>query len=314
VKGFGAGGNIPSDTEGAFLSSDQRQAINTGYIVKDSSCIEVDFAFNQHTNAEERIFGSTSGGDYRIGVYGDSPDATWGTYRFAANKAGEDTLYLGSYYIDVKRRTAIIDIPNKRVSLLTGTETNAWRTIATAPQAGDEIWPMGLFGESADADFTSAQHLANMRIYSVKIRENGTLVHHYLPYNSGDTVGLKDVVTGAIKTNMTGSEAPFTVGGCGWGEENAAFYEEPASKALDPDETVTLKTFAPGAVSYQWLKDGEEIEGANDASYPVSWQRHGLDAEYSVRAVFDRYGKAISKVSAPATVSHKPRGLHVIVR
>lgn len=313
VKGFRAGGDIPANVEeDAFLSSDQRQAINTGYVVNEKSCVEVDFAFNQHTNALERIFGSTSGGDYRFGVYADSQDATWGTYRFAAGPFSEETYYLGSYFIEVKRHSAIIDMPNKRLSLLTGSTTNASRTIATMPSG--TVWPMGLFGEPADAEFTAAQKLSNLRIYSVRISENGVPVHHYLPYKNGDTVGLKDVITGAVKTDMAGSGAPFTVGGRGWGDGHEAFYEEPADAALFHGGTAELSAFAPGAVSYQWLKNGEEMEGETGMTCSVPWRRDAGDEIYSVRAAFDRYGVLVYSVSGTATVSHKPVGMRIVIQ
>ena len=126
--------------------------------------------------------------------------------------------------------------------------------------------------------------------------------------------GLKDVVTGSVKTDVAGSGVPFKVGCRGWGDEHAAFYETPVGSEILPESSATLSAFAPGAVAYQWLKDGEEIEGATGMTLSIPWQLKGLDAEYAVRATFDRYGVLVESVSEAATVVHKPCGMRIIVR
>ena len=311
VKSFGAAGEIPANVEeDAFLSSDQHQAINTGYLVNENSRIEIDFAFNQHTNGLERIFGSTAGGDYRFGLFASSSDASWGSFCFAAGPSAE--RYDTTIPVDVKRHTAIMDMTKKWLLFVDGSKTNYWQSFAALPSG--TVWPLGLFGEPADSDFTGAQNLSNLRIYSVKISESGRLVHHYLPYRHLNTIGLKDVVTGLIKEDVLNSALPFVVGCRGCGASHAAFYEDPQSGSAAQGEPFVLSAFAPAAVSYQWLKDGLPIEGATDETYAVTWQRRGPDAEYAVRADFIRYGVRVQGVSATATVGNRPSGMCLIVR
>ena len=311
VKSFGAGGNIPANVEeDAYLSSSQHQVVNTGYIVNDSSRIEVDFAINQHTNGLERVFGSTAGGDYRFGLFASSPDASWGNFYFAAGPAG--TTYNTGMPVDVARHTAIIDMKDRMLLVVDGTTTNYCQAFTAVPSG--TVWPMGLFGEPVDEGFSSAQHLSNLRIYSVKISENGQMLHHYLPCKDADVIGFKDVITGAIKQDALGSDMPFAVGCRGWGEEHGAFYENPKTTAIWPGGVGTLSAFAPGAIAYQWLKDGEPIEGATESTYSLSWQRRAQNAEYSVRADFERYGVRVQSTSSSATVSHCPYGMSIIVR
>ena len=311
VKSFGAGGNIPANVEeDAYLSSSQRQAVDTGYVVNDSSRIEVDFAFNQHTNGLERVFGSTAGGDYRFGLFASSPDASWGNFVFAAGPAG--TTYDTGMPVDVARHTAIIDMKDRMLLVVDGTTTNYCQAFTAVPSG--TVWPMGLFGEPVDEGFSSAQHLSNLRIYSVKISENGQMLHHYLPCKDADVIGFKDVITGAIKQDALGSDMPFAVGCRGWGEEHGAFYENPKNTAIWPGGVETLAAFAPGAIAYQWLKDGEPIEGATESTYSLPWQRRAQNAEYSVRADFERYGVRVQSTSSSATVSHCPYGMGIIVR
>jgi len=309
VTGFEAGGNIPANVEeDASLRSSQRQAINTGYLVNADSRIEVDFAFNQHTNALERVFGATACAVYPFGLYANSSDATWGYFCFAAGSGTYNTMVP----VDVARHTAIVDMKKKWVLFVTGSTTNYWADIAAAPSGA--VWPMALFGEAGDASFTTAQRLSNLRIYSVKISENGQLVHHYLPYKSADQVGLRDVVTGVVKQDVLASGEPFTVGCRGWGEAHAAFYENPEGGAVSSGETKVLSAFAPGAVAYQWLKDGTPIDGATGMTYSVSWQRRAPDADYSVRADFNRYGVKVQSTSDAATIVNRPHGMVILFR
>lgn len=311
VTSFGAAGEIEANVEeDAFVSSDQRQAIDTGYIVNGNSRIEIDFAFNQHTNGLERVFGSTSGGDYRFGLYAGSTQESWGSFCFAAGPSGEK--YDTTIPVDVKRRTAIMDMPKKWMLLVEGSVTNYWSSFAALPSG--TVWPLWLFGEPADESFTDAAHLSNLRIYSVKISENGRIVHHFLPYASRDSVGFKDVVTGSVKEDVLDSGFPFTVGGCGWGESHSPFYENPRSGYAAYDEPLVLSAFAPGAVSYRWLKDGLPIQGATDETYTVSWQRRAPEAEYTVEAGFIRYGVPVKSVSAAAAVGNRSPGSCIIVR
>ena len=310
VKSFSAGGTIEANVEeDAFLSSSQRQAIDTGYLVNENSRIEIDFALNHHTNGLERIFGTTAGGDYRVGLYADSADASWGTFRFAVGAEG--STYDTDISVDVKRHMAVVDMPNRKIEFITGENS---KTISFTSVPSGTVWPLGLFGEPADAEFSAAQNFSNLRIYSVKISENGKLVHHFLPYRNGHVVGMKDIVTGTVKMDVSGSGVPFKVGCRGWGDEHEAFFENPKDAAILPDGSAVLSVFAPGAVAYQWMKDGEEIKGADGTSISIPWQLGGADAEYSVRAFFDRYGVLVESISEAATLVHKPCGMRIIVR
>lgn len=125
---------------------------------------------------------------------------------------------------------------------------------------------------------------------------------------------MKDIVTGTVKTDVSGSGEPFKVGCRGWGDEHEAFFENPKDAAILPDGSAVLSVFAPGAVAYQWMKDGEEIKGADGTSISIPWQLGGADAEYSVRAFFDRYGVLVESISEAATLVHKPCGMRIIVR
>jgi hypothetical protein len=176
-------------------------------------------------------------------------------------------------------------------------------------------WPLGLFAEPADAAFTTAQNFAKMKLYSAKIFESGVLVHHYLPYGTGAAPGLKDIVTGDVLTDCAGSATPFVVGGRGFGEGHTIFELSPSNTVVSLKSPVaTLSAFAPGAVAYQWLANGEPIAGETGETLTVPWSREGESIAYAIRATFNRYGIETYVTSDPVTVTRRPLGAAISFR
>ena len=84
-----------------------------------------------------------------------------------------------------------------------------------------------------------------------------------------------------------------------------AFVSAPADAQVLVHDPLTLVAYAPTAVSYRWLKDGEPISGATGTSLDISTARPGT-ATYSVTAT-DAAGhsttaSAIVKVISGGTV------------
>ena len=63
----------------------------------------------------------------------------------------------------------------------------------------------------ATYDNTTIQKTA-MKLYSLKLWNNGTLVRNFVPAKQGTTVGMYDTVTGTFFTNAATSGDDFTAG------------------------------------------------------------------------------------------------------
>jgi len=77
-----------------------------------------------------------------------------------------------------------------------------------------------------------------------------------------------------------------------------------------PPQTVTLNAYAPGAVRYQWRKNGADISGATGPVLDVVVSRVGSD-EYSVIAFADDENYTFSQ---PVSVSGIPIAFVITVR
>lgn len=147
--------------------------------------------------------------------------------------------------------------------------------------------PIALFGKANDASGTkfvinsNSGMYSRLKFYSMKIYEQDVLLHYYLPYKDGDLVCLKDVKTGDLVKNAASGANPFKIGGYGWNENGDIFYTQPqGGMTIFAGETTTLSAYAPGAIEYQWYKNGVPVEFESD----------------------------------PATVNFNPLGLTIIVR
>lgn len=303
------GGLIESDRAGnAYLESDGTQAINTGYRVKPTTKIEIDC---QYTNVvgQSRIFGVNVDTTLAAELYaGGNDGATGGDSSFVYGTNDKQSSNVVAS--DVLRHTAILDLENRTYSL-------AGVSGALDPDAtieGESGAPLILFARTVVTDATP-DHPSIIRLYSCRIYERGALVHEYLPYKDGVTVGLKDSMTGDVFTDVCESASPFKVGGCGFGAEGALISVPPQDASVSAGDVTTLSVFAPAATAYQWYRNGEAIEGATAATYDVPWERlrKPRTVEYSVEAKFDRYGVPVECESGPATVTMNPLGSLILL-
>ena len=83
---------------------------------------------------------------------------------------------------------------------------------------------------------------------------------------------------------------------------------------VEVGETVTLTAYAPAAVSYQWYRDGEPVEGATGSETSVSWMRGVKSAVYTVKAKFIVNGQDVTRESSAATVTMRPLGMLILFR
>ena len=308
---FSYGGEgIDSDgSDGAHLSSTGDQIVNTSRSIGLKTRVEVDFALNNHTNCQERIFGATKATDFVYGLYCNGTVAGAGDFSIAAGdyEAGKFPGYDTGVPVDLKRHTAIIDVKNRMMYFITGSTTNYSHEIANATKGSS--WLMGLFGEPYTADFSGTDHRADMRLYSCKVYDDDVLKQHWLPCGSG----LVNVITGDVRRDGRAAAVPFTPGGRGWGEPPEDFHSSPTNISVRSGKSAGLSAFAPAALSYQWYVDGEPAAGATNSTFEVSWFRSRKTVPVSVKAMFS-LGDMLLWGKAEADVTMAPAGMCVVFK
>ena len=306
------GGNIAGEQD-AYLQSDGTQGINTGYYMKNTTRVEIDFAYTDISGSATR--------SAAFGAYGCSNNkatlfiASKGQVRMRNDtNAGAKTVADAA---DFDRHKAIIDGPNKTLSYDSTTVKSGNEGTKDAEH------PMGVFAGVGDADGTTFQIPAKMRLYSFRIyeTENGeeTLVHEYLPYKGADgTLGLFDTVNPSAApltdTYTAGNDTKFVYGGKGVEGAEKWLVAPQNCKITKTQGTATLTANASGAVSYRWTKNGEAIEGGENGVLSVAWRRGGQTDTYAVTPVYEMYGVAKAGASVSCKVENVPLGMMVIIR
>ena len=331
-------GGVIKGEQDAYLESNGTTGLNTGYKMNGNSRLEVDFSLPDVSDPTVwqnwRIFGSDYSTDESSLLtclwlsYNSGNGATY--FRLNAKTAASTKADKYMSGVDTARHTAILDLPNSKMVMLTGTTTNAY-SYATGPTGNDKTPNAGIDFSDYEADlplslfarfYTGTARYLNLskaRIYSVRIYESGTLAHEFLPYGGGAVTGLYDTVTGDVISNGTS----FTFGGAGYdhGSLKARIKSGYPAK-LAPRGTTTLTAYAPGANSYKWLMDGQPVAGGTDGVLSVEWARGGTKTDdghvhtYQAIAVYDDfYGVARDgEPSDAATITSEPLGMTVIIK
>ena len=204
ASGLTAGGNVsavlsgPSKEGDGYIQSDGSvySAVDTRYFINSKTKVVLDY----------QLTGFVSSGIV-LGGYGAAAGVStilWcrnGSVltmeMHDGNHQGTADNMLGATPPDLLRHTAIFDGPNRHLSLLSHTgEIEAEADFLEAwTLAGTANWPMVLFG-SATAAYGSHGQRVKARIFSVKVYEDGQLVHNYLPCVREGVPGFKDDETG----------------------------------------------------------------------------------------------------------------------
>ena len=190
-----------------YIESDGTSGISTGYRMKGTSRLEVDFALTTTEScAQWRIFGSdTTESSLKTYMYIDG-DLHY-TLIVSPNGLSRYTTYLA----DTMRHTAIFDLYHPGLYFVTGGVTN-WAATSSGSFAGREAdLPLSLFGRYANAYATKFELCAKERIYGVKIYEQDVLVHDFVPCLKDGVACFKDLVGGGFIVGE--NVAAFTAGG-----------------------------------------------------------------------------------------------------
>ena len=305
------GGDVRCETD-AYVESDGTQVLNTQYYANSKSRIEMDFQMNS-TSAGTLLFGAWNTGAYLRYCIWQNGGPLQCILR-TNNKA--DPQYLFDYNVnDLGRYTVVMDLKNQQLLLRKGAQT--LKTVATSDKFGAQDicqHPMGIFGGLHNAAGTEPSMASKMKVYSVRIYEDEQLVHEFLPYKKDTVVGLYDTKgDGFVAQKHKVSVANPSISGCGWGEDHAAFYDQPRDIEVSVKGSGRLNAFAPGAVAYQWYENGVLLAGKTDSSLTVPWRGGVRKTTYSVEATFNCGTVQVKRMSEEATVTFGRPSLFIVV-
>lgn len=180
-------------------------------------------------------------------------------------------------------------------------------------------FPTWIFAKGTSGSSYSSR--TSMKRYAFRIYESGALVHEYLPYKNGDTVGLYDTMTGdVLASTVSGSNAFVYGGGLGYGKfagVKTVLTTGPVDTSVKPNKAATLSAFAPGAIRYIWTRNGEVLAGASGPEIAVVWQSPksaGGTLVYAATPVFLKDGVEVLGEEAAADVTMEPLGMVLILR
>ena len=205
--------------------------ISTGYRMKGTSRVEVDFALLDTSNPASfdalRLFGSDGGG-YEPSLmtcmrlsYNSSNGAEYFILQTQTASSTKSEKYVMGF--DTVRHTAILDLLNSKMVFTTAGVTNAY-SYATGPNGNDKTTnagidfsgyeaslPLSLFARFWNSAATKYANVTKARIYGVKIYENDVIVRDFVPCLKEGVACFKDAVNGGF---IVGEDvSAFTVGG-----------------------------------------------------------------------------------------------------
>ena len=286
------------------LRADNRY-IDTGYLVTPNTKVALDYA-----PAEARVSGDTwylFGGTgakrfvalIQNGGFGFSND-TWN--HLGLGMAAEAS------YVNV-RRTIILDNPAALGVVMTKGVTNLSHAVDSA--VGKDYGTKSL-KVSALADANG--HFASIRIYGCKIweKENGEYVlkRDYVPAVVDGEPGLQDILPGGeFKPGASTASSPITYGGI------FPIEVSQSARKLTSRNTATLTASALGATSYRWLKNGEPVDGGNNGTLTVRWNKSTPTDIYQAIAQATIDDMTVeSEPSDELAIENIPIGTRIIIR
>ena len=301
-----AGGDIDYEsTRGAvsadaYIESNGNNAIDTKYVLSlktrlEADCSLLDFAGTQY------LFGTGAGGGHN-GLYHQLVSTRSLLMCIRNASGGSDWPWLANN-INQEHVKVTIDFKAAKATM-----TSPWDSSANLSL------PSGSLGDTANLWLMARNggDYAKMRLYSFKIYEDDALVHYYAPCMKDGIVGVWDSCAGTFLANRsTADGSGFKLGGAGVEGSGMVFTTQPQGCRLSRGQTTTLVAFAPGAAGYQWLKDGEVVEGATGQTLEVAYGKGGTTNVYQCVSHYATFGYGVSD---EAHVVNERSGMIISVR
>jgi len=286
------------------LRADSRY-IDTGYLVTANTKVALDYAVAGERGASDTwyLFGAQGDSTFTALINKNGFGYNNGSWHLSAGMATEASL------ANV-RRTVVLDNPAALGVVTTEGVTNLVTAVddPTGRTYGTKTLKLA-------TPHDEKTHFATIRIYGCRIweKENGDYVlkRDYVPAVENNVAGLRDA---------TGSDTTFractstAASSLGYGGAFTPVVAQTAAKVMHGN-TVTLTATAPGATSYSWYRNGEEIPGATSSSLVVRWRRGGETDTYAARSAYAVDAATIeSGESESVAVENVTPGLTVIIR
>lgn len=288
--------------------------VNTGFTPTPNTKVEIDFAMMSAT-ANSRVFGNLGGSAFCMDLHVDKDGS--GNF-FYSMQDGRTGGYTTSFGVDADRHVFALSTNEVLLASADGTVTNFIATsFPNRTYAKTAQGPMVVFGASNSANPVSgSQFPCDVKVYRMKIWENGTLVRDFTPFMKNGEAGFLDNCDPDESSNFHGTinANPLRYGGAMESDADPipAFATNPQSGEAPVNGTMTLSATAPGATHYQWFLDGELLEGATGATLAVEWTKNSrLVRTYKCIAFFDVFGYA---ESAEAVVTNAPAATVIYLR
>lgn len=179
------------------IEADGTTAVNTDFWPTDKSRIEVEYAFNDTSEKQDRVYGNDGMGTARrCSVYINGS----GNLAFGYGDGYWNGTYTIGGAVNYERHTVVEDFKGLQFRLMTGSVTNAVRDMSSIDVQTNfcksSACPISLFGGSNQAQGWTANNLSKMRIYRARFYEDDVLVRDFVPAKRDGKAGFKDLVTG----------------------------------------------------------------------------------------------------------------------
>lgn len=306
------------DDDDAYVrgNTDEKVFIDTGFEPRPTTKVQIDFALMSAGN-NSRVFGTytTSGLNMSLQVNGE--------YIAYSMRDGTGNMHLtnsvtGKYGLanDGNRHVFTLDANEALMTSADGSVTNGITSeVVTRTLAGGNN--LYVLGTSVNAQ-KKGTYPCDVKVYGMKIWDNGTLVRDFVPRIVNGVAGLWDSENSEFHGKTSDSVGKVRYGGPIESDFVPAFTVNPQSGEIPVEGSVTLSAFAPGALGddeasgYQWFLDGVMIEGATESTLVVNWTKNSrLVRTYKCLAFFDVFGYA---ESAAAVVTNAPSATIICVR
>lgn len=286
----------PASNGDAYLLSHASEYIDTGYRPTPTSRYVMDCAWRD-----------VSGTWYSFGLSGYVGHYEQNGSDIAYYFDGTQGQYKGAgVTADEARFTCDMDFSKKKITW-TRVGVAKSHTMSGVPTA-DATSTLYLFGRNNGGSINGA---ARLKLYSFTIYEGDELKHQYYPEMNGKVAGLRDRKTGDFLPKSGGS-SDFAFFGAGSDGQGLAIADQPQSCTISVQGSHTLSAYAPGAVGYQWFKNGKLVEGAISATLDVDWHKGTPRSDvYQCVALYSVFGYAASDA---VTVTNDRTGALLLVR
>ena len=300
------GGNIAVEAN-PYIQTDAtyKQYLDTLYTPQKLTRCEVDFALAAaRTPSDSATWYMFCGRNSN--VWGAFNNKSGFGYYNGSWKTGKTTTTLADA-IGI-RRTAIVDNVANVGALVTAGVTNGWDSVS-ANNTGTLASDLSI---KICSKHDAAGEYGSFRIYACRIYENNVPVHAFLPAVQDGVPGLQDQLTDTFLpvVRYGSGNNPYVYGGV-----FPAAISAPSSHVAW-GQTRVLTASAPGAVSYRWLCNGEEIRGGTDGHLTVAWRKCPEERDsFQAIAVFSVDGLTVEgEPTAAFPVEYGRRGFVVIVK